>query len=308
MNKIILLLSFFITGQSVAQVLPVWYNDHKTDISTKDFSKLKNEHSGFSLIRVIDTFTIPESVSIIVLNEDGNFLRELDLNVAAYCNSKDNIIAGKRINGRLLMGVTDLKGKPVIPLEYLKIRYAKNLFAIKNQESLWALYNSKGNKITDFIYLDMLFTSYGKVKVKNKTGVGVINEDGTIFIETIYGDIDQVAADSFLLKDPDIWMCLDAQKNIKFKWQADSLKPLNDSLLLFYAEGKVFIKDSLGKIIGSPTGYEEIGKVNNTYLEISSGEYSGLIDFNGKEILPVKYCDFQFACWMFCKRRLSCGC
>jgi hypothetical protein len=293
-NKIILILFFFAFQQAGAQVLPVWYKDHNVDIREVNFSKLTNNHSDFSLVKVVDTVSVPEVVTIIVLNENGKFSQELNFDVAAYCNSKDNIIAGKRIKGRLLLGVTDLKGSPVIPVEYLKIRYAKNLFALKNQESLWALYNSKGNKITEFEFTDMLFTPYGKVKVKNKNGVGILNEDGTGLIELIYGDINQLSADSFQVKDHDLWECIDHDKKVKFKWVADSIKELNDSLCLFYLDEKVFIKDSLGKIVGSAKGYQKLEKLNDQFIKISVDDYSGLIDFSGNEILSASYYDFQF--------------
>ncbi len=294
MNKIILLLLFTaLQLQGQGQALPVWYEDPTTDIQKVDFFKLTTNHSDFSLVKVVDTVSIPEAVSIVVINKDGKFSRQLSFDAAAYCNSKELIIAGKKIRGTLLIGVTDLKGNPIIPMEYLKIRYGKNLFALKNKNYFWALYDSKGSKISDFIYTDMSFTPYGKVKIKDKKGTGILNEDGTVLIDNIYGEIIQIKADSFLLKDLDTWEHIDSKKNIKFKWTADSITALNDSLYLVYADGRVFIKDSLSNTIGSESGYEKAEKINPNFIKVSRNEYAGLIDLSGNQLLPINYYDIQ---------------
>ncbi|HWZ23575.1 MAG TPA: WG repeat-containing protein, partial [Cytophagaceae bacterium] len=294
MNKIILLLLFAtLQFQSYGQALPIWYKDHTTDIQKVNFSKLTNNHSDFSLVKVVDTVSIPEVTSIVVVNKDGKFLRQLNFDAAAYCSSKELIIAGRRSQGRLLLGVTDLKGIPVIPLDYLKIRYGKNSFALKNKESFWALYDSKGAKISEFSYTDMSFTPFGKIKIKNKKGTGILNEDGTVLIDNTYAEITQIKADSFSVKDPDTWEHLDQKKNIKFKWTADSISALNDLLYMVYAEDRVFIKDSLATIIGSENGYEKAEKISDHFIKVSLNDYAGLIDFSGNQVLPINYYDIR---------------
>ncbi len=293
-TKVLLLLLFTAFQiDAIAQVVPTWYNDHKMAVEKVDFSKLVKKTANFSLIKVVDTVSIPEIVSIVVVNEQGKFLQELPFDLAAYCNSKDLILVGKKKQGRLLMGVTDLKGNIIIPLEFLKIRYAKNLFAVKNNASLWALFDHKGTEITDFIYTDLLFTAFGKVKTKDTKGTGILNEDGTSLLTNTFGEITQLSADSFLVKEQDTWAHLDVQKNIKFRWVADSLTALSAGLYCSYFEGRAFLKDSLGKIIGSENGYHKVEKLSSQFIKISLEEYSGLIDFLGNEILPLRYYDIQ---------------
>jgi hypothetical protein len=293
-NKIIFIL-FFATlqVQLEAQVLPVWYKNHNVETKNVNFKKYIKNNSTFSLVKIVDTVSIPEVVTIVLIDKEGKFDKELDLDTAAYCNSRELIIAGKKKYGRNLIGVTNLKGEVVIPMEYVEIRFNKNLFALKNQEYFWALFDSRGNKLSDFIYTDMSFTSFGKIKVKDKNGAGILNEDGTLLVENNYGEISQIATDSFLVKEQDKWEYLDRQKNIKFAWKADSLIALNDSTFLYYNEGRVFIKDTLGKIIGFEKGYHKAAKFSGKLIKVSLGEYSGLIDFSGKEILPIKYYDIQ---------------
>jgi hypothetical protein len=275
--------------QVLAQSLPVWYKDHKTDLQKVNYYKFIKNNSVFSLVKIIDTISVPEVVSIVVIDKQGKFSQELNFDTAAYCDSKDLIIAGKKIRGKSFLGVTDLKGTIVIQLSYSKIRFNKNLFALRSQDYFWSLFDNKGNRLTESIYTEMSFTSFGKVVVKNKNGTGILNENGTVLIENIYQDIDQLTADSFMVQEPDSWEHLTVQKQALFKWKADSITALNDSLLLYYSEGRVFVKDSLERTIGSENGYDSAEKFNFNFIKVSLDEYSGLIDLNGKEILPVKY-------------------
>jgi hypothetical protein len=293
-NRIIFI-AFFTTLQIhlAAQGLPVWYKNHNIETRNVNFKKYIKNNSTFSLVKIVDTISIPEVVSILVIDKEGKFSQELSLDTAAYCNSRELLIAGKKRYGKNLIGVTNLKGDVVIPMEYTAIRFNKDLFALKNQEYFWALFDSKGNKLSDFIYTDMSFTPFGKIKVRDRKGTGILNEDGTLLIENSYGEISQTAIDSFEVKEQDKWEYLDRQKKVKFTWMADSLIAVNDSILLYYNEGRVFIKDTLGKIIGSEKGYHKAVKFNAHLIKVSQGEYSGLVDLTGKEILAVKYYAIQ---------------
>jgi hypothetical protein len=291
-NKIVVVYFFFFTLVVNAQVLPVWYKVHGVDPRKVSFVKFIKNNSTFSLVKVLDTVSVPEATSVFVLDKEGKFVQELSLDTAAYCNSKEQIVAGKKKNGRMLIGISTLKEETVIPMEYLEIRFYKNLFAVKNTEYLWAVFE-KGNRLSDFVYTDMSFTSFGKIKVKDKRGAGILSEDGSLLFDNIYGEIEQITVDSFLLKEQDRWTCQDRSKNELFSWRADSVKALNDSLYFYYSEGRVFIKDSTGLITGSEKGYHRVEKINNRLIQITLGEYSGLIDLNGKEILPIRYYEIR---------------
>lgn len=288
-NRIILLLFFFFPLYLQAQVLPVFYKTQGMDLKKTSFTKFIKNNSTFSLVKAVDTVRIPEATTIVILDREGKFSQELELDTAAYLNSRELIVAGKKKNGRILLGVSTLKGEPVLPMEYTAIRADRNLFAVRNQEYFWALLDRKANKLTEYVYIDMNFTPFGKVAVKGKKGAGILNEDGSVLIEPLYGDVNQFAADSFELKEQDRWEYLDSSKTQKFAWRADSIQALNDSLFLYYSEGRVYVKDSSERITGSEKGYEAIEKFNDRYIKVSLGEYSGLLDLAGKEVLPIKY-------------------
>ena len=288
-NRIIALVFFLFPLYLQAQVLPVFYKTQGRDLKKTNFTKYIKNNSTFSLVKAIDTLSIPEVTSIIVIDREGKFAQELTLDTAAYLNSRELIVAGaKTAQGRTLLGVSTLKGETVIPMVYTAIRADRNLYAVRDLDYLWALLDKKGNKLTAFDYIDMNFTPFGKITVKSNKGAGILKEDGTVLIETVYGEVNQFAADSFELKEQDRWKYLDGSKTEQFAWLADSVQALNDSLFLYYSEGRAYVKDSSGKTTGNEKGYAAIEKFNERYVKISQGEYSGLIDLNGREILPLK--------------------
>jgi hypothetical protein len=289
-NKIIFIVLLFVFKiQSNAQNIPVWYKNHHVDVRKVNFEKYIKKNFPFSFIKVVDTIRIPSAISIMLLDKEGKFLQEFDWDSAAYCASKEFIIAGKKENGKTELGVFNLKGEVIIPMEYSEIRFDHELFALKNQNFLWALVDSKGNKITGFDYIDMGFTAFGKIEVKNQGGVGIMDFDGRILVENKYSEIIQVALDSFIVKEHDYWECIDKQKKLKFRWIADSLKALNDTVILSYQNGRVFIKDTLGQFIGFKNGYDKAEKISDKFIQVSLGQYWGLITYSGKEILPTNF-------------------
>jgi len=288
-NRIITFSFFlFVSSVCLAQKLPVWHKVHGADLRKINFTKYIKNNSTFSIVKSLDTVSIPEVTTILLIDREGKFFQELEFDTAAYTSNREQIIAGQRKQGRMLLGLVTLKGEAVIPMEYLQIRFYRDLFAVKNQEYDWALFDQKGNKLTNFVYTDMSFTEFGKIKIKNEHGAGVLNENGTILIEPLYGEVSQLTADSFSVREQDRWEYIDRHKQIHFTWNADSINTVSDSVFLFYAEGRVLIKDSTGKIIGLEQGYHAVEKFGNK-IKITLGEYSGLIDAKGKEILPLKF-------------------
>ena len=289
-TRIILsLLVTLIQLHAFSQGLPIWYKNHSKDVQKLDFEKLSTKNTNFSLIKSVDTVSIPEAISILVLDKNGKFSKELMIDSAAYCESKDLFICGKKKQSTIRLGVCNLNGDNIIPMDYSKIRFSNKLFAVKNKEYLWALFNNKGERLTDFLYTDIRFTSFGKAKVKNKNGTGILNEDGTLLIDSLYSDIYQLTADSFLLKEQDIWEALTAENKIIKKWAADSITAFNDSLVFYFSEGRVFLKDSTGKTIGFDGGYHNTEKFNDSIVKVYFDEYQGLISIKGKEILAINY-------------------
>ncbi len=293
-TKLIFTLLFtLLQANAFAQGIPIWYKDHDANIQKINFTKFIKKNSKFSLLKSVDTLSTPEVVSILILDRNGNLSKELPLDSAAYSENKDLIISGKKKQGRIRLGVCDLNGEIIVPMEYLKIRSSSKLFACRNKDYLWALFDNKGKKLTDFLYTDMRFTSFGKVKIKNKNGAGILNEDGTLLIENTYGDINQVATDSFIVKEQDTWEELNVQNKLLSKWLADSINTFNDSLLFYFSEGRVFLKDTSGKTIGFESGYHKAEKFNDSIIKVYFDEYQGLISSSGKEILPINYYAIQ---------------
>jgi hypothetical protein len=278
-----------------AQPLPVYYTESShTDIRRQDFSQYLKNNSPFSLLLAKDTLLIPSHTSLLILGKNGKVMQDLPFDTAAYCTGRDFIIAGQKRKGQRVVGVCDLKGNAIIPIQYKNIVYLQTAFALQNEQQRWALSDLKGNLLTAFVYTDITPTAFDYLKVKSKSGTGILKPNGVLQIDTLYQDILPLAADRCRMQPHSRWQQLDAQKNILHDLVADSIAPLNDSLYLYFFEGRVWIKDSTLSIIGAQEGYTRVAKAGKNFFQVSQGNYSGLLSPSGKEILPIRYYQFEF--------------
>ncbi|WP_026752394.1 WG repeat-containing protein [Sediminibacterium sp. C3] len=181
-----------------------------------------------------------------------------------------------------LFGVYDLEGKVIIPPIMKAIKASKSngevYFSCKSESGFWGLINQSGKTVLPFIYSYLDHVSEGHVYIKNSKGWGLVDLNGLPKI--LPGTVDDKAE----------------IEKVRYRFPVK----LKDGRLITKAKagdgGKVGIMDLTGKWVIMPK-YHSINSLDTNQQYIASapkvGETNrivwGVIDKNGKEIIPFKY-------------------
>ena len=89
-----------------------------------------------------------------------------------------------------LFGLRDLNKRLIIKPIYQNIKTSQfGVFAIENNSSKWALFNTHGIQVTDFIFDNMEQTLPGIVEMRKGNLVGLFDEKGKELIPVKYNKI-----------------------------------------------------------------------------------------------------------------------
>lgn len=181
-----------------------------------------------------------------------------------------------------LYGAYDLEGKVIIPPIMKAINVSKSngevYFSCKSESGFWGLINQSGKTVLPFIYSYLDHVSEGHVYIKNSKGWGLVDLNGLPKI--LPGTIDDKAE----------------IEKVRYRFPVK----LKEGRLIAKAKagdgGKVGIMDLTGKWAIMPK-YHSINSLDTNQQYIASapkvGETNrivwGVIDKNGKEIIPFKY-------------------
>ena len=174
-------------------------------------------------------------------------------------------------------GLVDIKGNPIYKTVYERIVYDQNtnLIALK-YDSLFYIYNSKGNLISPMGFEEVRFNSYEPIVVKRNGFYGAINKSGKVVIEFKYTELD------FIDLNPGEWFNYSVCKPELFPENLYGFSYIGNIDSTYYPitkEGNVLKVENLDK-----------GKVKR--YQNSLGFY-GLKDKTGKILIEAKWA------WMY---------
>lgn len=185
-----------------------------------------------------------------------------------------------KLNGK--WGVVNENNQIILPIEYDDIRH--NLI---QKNGKWGCFNIRQEKWVIPILYDKLVrgSEYFKILVENKWGI--INTKNEMMVEPLYDDI-LVFQDHCRIKKDGKWGLIGLNNNQMM------IAPIFENLEIrsFYQIArngkKSALIDKTGKLL-TAFEYDVINSWNKTLLIVYRGTKSGLINSNGKEVLPIIY-------------------
>lgn len=194
-----------------------------------------------------------------------------------------------------LFGIIDRSGTFIIPPKFKDIgQYAEGLiYAV--EDSLYGFFDGFGFPRIPAQY-DEAFSFYqGKAKVNYKGYEAYIDDYGAYVIRPLYTEINLYADSLIVAEDGDYYKIANyAGKPLENLMPIDDIGVLKNNRCLFFYDGMIGYLNEKGQVVIQPN-YEEFtnvkaeGEFVGNYAKVSKKEKFGIIDRDGKVVIPITY-------------------
>ena len=202
-------------------------------------------------------------------------------------------------------GIIDKTGKQVVPYKYDRIQSFSDGLALVGSNDKIGFINSKGEEVVPIKFIESLWENgflegFAVVRIDDGEYVkhGYIDKSGKIVVEPTYNEARQFHDGRASVGNDGKYGYIDTKGKEIIPLIYDYASDFSDGIAVVRNEGKYQIIDKSGKSITQPI-YTSFGwfVVNGTAkLGDYDAETTGLIDKNGKEIIPLNnsYEDFGY--------------
>jgi hypothetical protein len=146
-------------------------------------------------------------------------------------------------------GVTNQKGKYIIPSQYLEIQNPEGtIFAVKDKKGFWG-FLSPETKLTDCRFDNFRFTSNHLIVAQEASRWGVIDQTGKTIIPFKYRYIAHLTGNKFKAGKFNQWKVRSFTNEISNTFEYDSIVYMGANLYKFCLAGKYGLIDQNNKVI-----------------------------------------------------------
>ncbi|MCB6062518.1 WG repeat-containing protein [Flavobacterium psychrophilum] len=175
--------------------------------------------------------------------------------------------------------------------DYMFGPYQDNLFMVR-LNGKYTFIDSKGKEFKNWYEKELFFEgNYCVVSINNK--FGIIDKKENLIIPIIYEDIKKEVLDNQIIVKNGKFGIVNLQNQIIIPFEYDDINFSNIEGS-FLKEYRVTINDKIGiinkenKFIVNPI-YDKIYQLNEGFRKAQKGNYLGLLDKNGNEVIPFEY-------------------
>jgi hypothetical protein len=194
-----------------------------------------------------------------------------------------------QIGNQFRYGLVDLENKTLIPQLYQEVRSLGTLrFAVRNFEGKIAVFSDVGQRMTGFdidslsdFQRDLAVIYQGKFQ-------GLINRAGMIVVEPKFRDILVAADGEISVREPDEWLILTSNHQIKKRLLADSVIAVGSDLFKISTAGQAQLVDRDFSPLGNAT-LTDIRTFKNRKAVYQLGSLFGVIQTDGRVVVPALY-------------------
>jgi hypothetical protein len=212
------------------------------------------------------------------------------------------VYAGIRIHARrvitcvanpqnqLRYGITDLRHRPLLPVNYTRINYLGKLrFAVQNTMGKTALFTENGTALTGFVFDSIASFISEKAVVYANGRQGLINSQGETIIPPVYREL-KLIEHTWMGRLPRAWYLLTARHTITQQFEADTLVVGANEVIALLNAGTVTLLDNDQKKEVSKLVVDAITPIPETdLLLVRCNQRQGVIRTDGKLILPLHF-------------------
>lgn len=202
-------------------------------------------------------------------------------------------------------GLLDINGNEIVPCEYESICFDGNEFFSVEKNGLWGVCSIKGEEIIpcSYVQCEVISNSFFAVKFKSKEErYSIINLHGNILFEQKYDLISpfkegRALVRQFLYPNDKYRRNIDNCKNGFINENFSEVIPLKYYYGQSFSEGLAAIKnargyhgfiDYNGNVVIEPK-YDWVYSFKHGVALVKKGDFWGLINKQGTEVLPIRY-------------------
>lgn len=209
-------------------------------------------------------------------------------------DAKDGLIAAlKHTDEGRYYGVLDPKGRTVIPFEYDRLQlYSKDLIC-GTKDLIWRCFDANGvsKLVTPYRFGSLELDKYFHVFKDDYSGIIDIN--GNVIIPLQYDNIDIYAEDLICGTKDETWGCFTIDGKQKFISDYDDNRRVFEDYFIVNKNDKYGLIDQDGKIV-IPLNYSYIGQFSDkNLLRVEKDSKWGIVDTNATITLPIEYKHFS---------------
>ena len=138
----------------------------------------------------------------------------------------------KVINIENNVGVIDLKGNLVIPVQYSVVEFKKNYIKVTNHENETEFFDLKGTPLNDKGYKDLIGTSNDKytITIDDRNNYGVVSSLNNKIIDNNYKYIEYLYDNYFIVKNENSKLgIIDDNNKMIVNFEYDTIGKINDT-------------------------------------------------------------------------------
>ncbi|MBN8577777.1 MAG: WG repeat-containing protein [Cytophagales bacterium] len=190
-------------------------------------------------------------------------------------------------NGRYYYGLTDLRNKILIPVNYTRIYPLGTLrFAVQNEAGKIALFAEDGSAIGKF-EIDSIGSFHNSKAIFYKNlNQGLIDRDGKVILEATYQAINHYE-DATQVLAHNQWQVVDAANKTTHTLAAENIKPLGNQLLLYSYSGYSGLLNDDWKVVMQPQ-YQQLQYLQPD-LFLAKKNKTGIVNERNEVVLPLRY-------------------
>jgi hypothetical protein len=194
-----------------------------------------------------------------------------------------------RENTKFRYGLIDLDNNILIPIIHQRIYALGSLrYAVQNFENKVAIFSDEGKQVTGFVIDSLSSFKMDYAIIYQNKRQGLINRHGEIKVEPLYRNVQVDDKGKVKVRQTNTWIFLDGQNSRLGTYNADSIIPLSKNNYALSVSNSIQLTNNDMQPLheGYFTSVSQFDDGKSVYR--SSGKF-GLIDSNGKILIPAKY-------------------
>lgn len=198
------------------------------------------------------------------------------------------LIAGNLTQGEYRFGLLLKNGKLVIPLKYGQIKAIEHdILSVKNNDGFSAIFNTDGQQLSNFEFEKIEPFNSRQLLVTYYNRQGLVDKSGKVIIPPVYKEI-QLRGNKVVALPFKKWTLYGEGSRGEQTFYFDNAIPIDGHNFAIQAHDHIGIIDR-EEVYRAYLQNLQLLDVRHGLLLVSNGQYEGVVNKDGKVVLPVNY-------------------